>query len=232
MTVKPKTEKRKNDQNRNTLTLGGIIAAAVVVAVLAIFLSSNDTSLAGGGIDYSEIPQERTADGAFVLGNPDAPVTVVAFEDFLCPACQQYQSDIKQFMRDEVVTGNARFEFRMLPISGTSSISFGLAECAEELRPGSFWEAHDIIFDIASSENFDSGSARTFAQRMDMSYNELLNCQGDADQYLTDAALADQVGANSTPTVFFRLADGNLTPSPIGQRPNAAQLSSFIATLQ
>lgn len=231
MTQKTNNEKRKNDQQRNLLVIGGIVAAALVVGIIAIFLSTNDTSLAGGAIDYSEITQGRTSDGGFVLGDPEAPITVVAFEDFLCPACQQYQGELKQFIRDEVLTGNARFEFRMLPISNQSSITFGLAECTAELG-GSFWEAHDIIFDIASSERFDSSSARKFAERIGLPYSDLLDCQATADQYNVDSRLANQVDANSTPTVVFRLADGQLVQSPIGQRPGAAQLSQFVATQQ
>ena len=37
--------------------------------------------------DYAGLSTFRRADGGFVLGEPDAPVTIVAFEDFFCPHC-------------------------------------------------------------------------------------------------------------------------------------------------
>ncbi|MBC7812031.1 MAG: hypothetical protein H7175_12830, partial [Burkholderiales bacterium] len=33
---------------------------------------------------YNGMIAERTADGGFILGDPNAPVTIVAFEDFTC----------------------------------------------------------------------------------------------------------------------------------------------------
>ena len=36
---------------------------------------------------YAGIPRDRTEDGAFILGFEEAPVTLVVFEDFLCPHC-------------------------------------------------------------------------------------------------------------------------------------------------
>src|SRR4051794_33993937 len=40
---------------------------------------------------YSDIPQSRTEDGAFVLGDPDAPITIIEFLDWGCPHCQAYK---------------------------------------------------------------------------------------------------------------------------------------------
>ena len=111
MTVKPKN---KNTDNKNMMIVGGVIVAAIVVAIAVIIMSSQ-SSLGGASIDYSSIPQARQADGGFVLGNPDAPVTIVAFEDFICPHCQAYEPTIDQFISKYVATGLARFEYRFLP---------------------------------------------------------------------------------------------------------------------
>ena len=46
--------------------------------------------------DYSGIPQTRSDDGAFVLGEADAPITIVEFADFLCPHCQTYHATMQK----------------------------------------------------------------------------------------------------------------------------------------
>jgi protein-disulfide isomerase len=179
---------------------------------------------------YADIPQTRTEDGAFILGYPEAAITIVAFEDFLCPHCQNYEPEIQEFIREYVVTRQARFEFRMLPISQLSSVSFGLAECAEELEPGSFWKAHDVLFQIASARQFDESSPRQFAQQMGMSADELLECIKTADQYQIDSALAGQYGeVTGTPSVGWRLHDGELRFDGINRRPSVDELGDFIA---
>ena len=77
------------------LVLGVVVIAVVVVAIIAIALSGAQS---GSEIDYASIPQWRTADGGFVLGNQDAPFTVIEFADFACPHCQEYHPEIQKFL--------------------------------------------------------------------------------------------------------------------------------------
>ena len=229
MTVKPK---RKNSDQQK-LIIGGVIVAAIVVAVVVILLSSQ-SSFSSVSVDYSTIPQERQPDGGFVLGDPDAPITVVAFEDFLCPHCQRYKSTTEQFISEYVATGLARFEYRFLPaVDPTYSRQTAQdAECADILEPGSFWKAHDVLFDIASSSRYNNSSAKTFADRMGLSYTELLECRGDANQIDVDMQLAQQLGATGTPTVLVRYGDSQPQPTQFGQQPTFEQLGLLVQSVQ
>lgn len=222
MTNKVKNSERQMQQ----LIVGGIIAVVIIaIAVFVALQAFNEPA----ELDYSSLHQERTADGAYILGNPEAPITIVAFEDFLCPHCQDYQPQIHEILKQYVVTGKARFEFRMLPISQISPVSFGLAECADEMQPGSFWKAHDTLFRIASTSHFDQSSPRQFAQDMGLDYVELLNCVATADQYQTDAQLAnlyEQI--TGTPSIAWRLNGGDIRFDIINRRPSPAQIGSLI----
>ena len=60
-------------QQRNLTFVVVVGVIAVLAAVAVIIVSSNSASATGR--DYSSIPQSRTADGAFVLGYEDAPIT-------------------------------------------------------------------------------------------------------------------------------------------------------------
>lgn len=229
MTVKPKN---KNSDNKNMMIIGGVVVAAIIVAIAVIMMSSQ-SSLGGVSVDYSAIPQERLADGGFVLGNPEAPVTIVAFEDFLCPHCQAYKSVTSQFIKQYVATGIARFEYRFLPaVDPTySALSAKFAECADILKPGSFWNAHDVMFELASAARFNNSTPRTFAERMDIPYTDLLECSGDeANQVNVDLELARELGATGTPTVMVRYNGSSPQPSPFGQQPSFEQLGVIITT--
>lgn len=222
------TQKAKNDQNnRSLLIIVGVVVAALIGLAAVILLQANS----GTSFNYDGIAMERTEDGAFILGNPDAPVTIVAFEDFLCPHCQTYQPELKQFFADHVATGEARFEFRMLPsVDPTfSGVAFSLAECANEIEDGSFWRAHDTLFNLASSERFSAETSRKFAEQMGMSYSELLECiEGPGKQYETDSQLAgtyDRI--TGTPFVAYRVEGGDLR-FDLSPRPTAGQISSFL----
>ncbi len=194
------------ENNRKTLVIFLATFVVAVGAAIAFIVLSSQQTLGEPGAATSGLYQERLEDGGFILGDPDAPITIVAFEDFLCPHCQRYEPTLKQFIEEYVATGQARFEYRMFTIVNPtfSPLTAQLAECAEELKPGSFWEAHDIMFNITSSSNFAANGARRFAQEIGLSYSELLACTENANQYQVDTQLATQLGATGTPSIFVR----------------------------
>ncbi|MCY4525993.1 MAG: thioredoxin domain-containing protein [Anaerolineaceae bacterium] len=162
--------------------------------------------------DYAGIPQMRGEDGAFILGDPDAPVTIIEFSDFLCPACQRYHETLRQLINDYVVTGQARFEYRMFPVidAVASPLVASLVECSEEQLPGSFWHAHDLMFELVSA-GFHGLTHFTFASRAGLNYEELGVCVNEsANQVVVDSELAQELGVASTPTLMLRYGDGDM----------------------
>lgn len=82
-----------------------------------------------------------------VLGSDSAPVTIVEYADFECPACAQFAvltgPDVKERL---VATGQVRWIFRDFPLEGhrNSPAAHHAAQCAGE--QGRFWEMHDQLF--------------------------------------------------------------------------------------
>lgn len=218
---------KSNQRQQQMILIGGIVAIALIIFAAILILANPST--ASSGIDYSRIHAERLDDGGFILGNPEAPVTVVAFEDFLCSHCRDYQPTVKEFIREYVATGQARFEFRMLPISQQSGLLFSLAECTAIVQddPSTFWHAHDVMFNL-SGTRFEG---KDFADEMDMSYGALLNCANDADQYNTDAVLSQNQSQEitGTPTIVWRLNGGQIRFDVINRRPTIEELASLVA---
>lgn len=191
-----------------------IVIAVVVVAVVAVgvvIAVSGRTNASHA--DYAALPQSRTSDGAFVLGNPDAPVTIIEFADFGCPHCVEYRPEIERFITDYVVPGRAKFEFRMFPTAGGSTTLFAgqLAECIEEQKPGGFWDAYSVLFDVGTTgQYFSDDMGRVLAQRVGIdNYSELLTCSRDANQINTDIEFGRTLGVSGTPAVLVRYDGGN-----------------------
>ena len=188
-----------------------VIVAIVVIAavgVVGVVVISNNSS-AGPSIDYSQIPQSRAEDGAFVLGNPDAPVTLIEFADFVCPHCVSYEPTISQFVQDYVVTGQAKLEYRMFPTAGGDMTRFAgqIAECADDQRPGAFWEAYALLYDMARNGQYNQELGQRVANSLNLSYAELLNCSTNAQQVATDVAFGRAQGVSGTPAVRVRYGD-------------------------
>lgn len=193
-------------QQRGLLIIGAIVVVAVVAVIVIIALGSANT----GNLDLSSIPTSRQTDGAFVLGNPEAPITIVEFADFGCPHCQQYQPEISRFLENYVATGQSKFEYRIFPTAGgdTSVYTGKLLECADEQRVGAFWEGYKLMFQYATSGRYNTDVGRLFATDANLNYSQLLDCSGSATQVNTDIAFGQNNGVTGTPAVMVRYGDG------------------------
>ena len=202
--------KRRSSASSNRqgiLVIGIVVILVVVIAAIAIFLSGNHS----GDVDVSSLPQERAADGGFQLGAPNAPITLVEFADFDCPHCQEYHPTITDYLNNYVVTGKAKFEYRVFPTAGgqLSQYTGQLLECAEEQKAGNFWKGYNLMFDYAFSGRYTQDVGRLLANDENLDYSTLLSCAADATQVQTDVNLGQQLGVTGTPAVMVRYGDGS-----------------------
>ena len=170
---------------------------------------------------YAGMTTFRRQDGGFVLGSPDAPLTIVTFEDFLCPYCQRYQDTVRQFIEKHVRSGQAQFEFRFYPLVNPqfSVASAQIAECIGLLDLGKFWAGHDLLYEFASSGVLGDDAARAIANLIDIDLDELNSCRGGAMQFLIDSHLGQQAGVSGTPAVRGRVNSGAPQVIFAGQQP-------------
>jgi protein-disulfide isomerase len=195
-------------RQRQLIILGAIVATVVLVVGVAVALSG---SRPAADIDFSAIPQSRGEDGAFILGSPDAPITIIEFADYGCPHCQDYHPTMTEFIRRYVATGQAKFEYRTFPTAGGQLTFFTgqISECAEEQRPGGFWEAYKTFFELAMTSQYNDEVGRIAAERMGLNYSELLECTRDAEQVNTDVTFGRNRGVSGTPAIMVRYGDGD-----------------------
>lgn len=203
----------KNKNQQQTLILvGGVVVVAVVLFVAIVVFSQNAVAERSGinfNADDINLTAARTDDGAFVLGNPNAPITIVEFADFACVHCQNYKPTINQFIEEFVVTGKARLEYRLIANLGADSTQYAkLAECAAELsgNNSNFWIAHEELFYYMTSQRMNGDQAgRELARTLNLNYTRLLECTQNADQYVTDGNVSRSSGSTGTPAIRVRL---------------------------
>ncbi|WP_265569904.1 thioredoxin domain-containing protein [Sphingomicrobium nitratireducens] len=95
------------------------------------------------GGDWSEIVS-KTADGGYLMGNPNAPVKLVEYASFTCPHCAEFEeSGMKPLVDTYVKSGRVSFEFRNYvrdPVDVTASL---LARCGAD---SSFFPIGEALF--------------------------------------------------------------------------------------
>ncbi|HYO88637.1 MAG TPA: thioredoxin domain-containing protein, partial [Candidatus Limnocylindrales bacterium] len=197
-----------SSRNRGLVLLGGIVLIAIAAIAVVVLVSNNE--VAATTLDVSQIPFSRGEDGAFILGDPDAPVTIIEFADFACPHCVDYERTIEQFITQYVATGQARLEYRMFPTAGGDLTRFAgqIAECADQQRPGAFWEAYVLLYQMARTGQYNQDLGQKVATQLDLNYAEILNCSTTAQQVATDVAFGRARSISGTPAVMVRFGDG------------------------
>ncbi|EMA36845.1 DsbA family protein [Halobiforma nitratireducens] len=138
-----------------------------------------------GGDDPSE-PSESPAEDdpeppePPVIGDPEADVTVVVYEDFACPACQAFKLNVFPALGEQYLEpGSVRYEHRDFPVIG-SSWSWELPSAAREVfeteGDNAFWAftsrvyehqgsySYEIVEDIADEVGADGADVREAAE--------------------------------------------------------------------
>lgn len=199
-----------NPRQRQMLIIMGAVIAVALVAIVAVIALSGTSA---AEVDYAALEQTELSDGTIVIGDPNAPITIVEFADFACPHCQTYYPTMQRIISEYVTTGQAKFEFRLFPTAGGQQTVFAgqLLDCAEQLQPGSFWRGYDLMWDyINRGIYFSNDLGSTFARDIGVSYSELLNCTSESTRVTTDVALGQNLGVTGTPALAVRYNDGQL----------------------
>lgn len=160
------------------------------------------------------------ADDDAVLGNPDAPVTIVEFSDFQCPYCRRFwQETVPQLKSEYLATGKAKFIYRDFPLSqihpGAMPAAEG-AECAGD--QDRYWDMHDVVFAEQARQGqgtveFGVADIKKWAAEIGLNmpaFNECLDSGKYRQEVEKDYADGANAGVSGTPATFIngRLVTG------------------------
>jgi protein-disulfide isomerase len=161
----------------------------------------------------ADIPQGRGEDGAFILGDPDAPITLIVFEDFACPHCQDYHETIVAFIRDHVATGEARLESRIFPTAGgqLSAAVAQVLECAERQQEGTYWTAYMALYELASARNYEQTPIIGVFEDLGIDIEAMIACAQEVDRVIVDVEYGQALGVRGTPAVMVRIGNDDAT---------------------
>ncbi len=151
-----------------------------------------------------------------ILGNPNAPVTLIEYGDYQCPFCGAFFSQTQpQIVADYVNTGKVRMVFRNFAFLGAESTAAAqAAECSEDQNK--LWAYHDALYagkvaDDAKGGGEDDGFYNRalflkLATQVGLDVPTFTSCL-DSNKYATlvtqEKAAASAAEVNSTPTVLI-----------------------------
>ena len=77
-----------------------------------------------------------------ILGNADAPITIIEYSSLTCPHCAKFHKDTLPDVKDKwVETGKARIVYRHFPLDGLALRAAMVADCMDGERYFTFLDA-------------------------------------------------------------------------------------------
>jgi protein-disulfide isomerase len=138
------------------------------------------------------------------LGPEDAPVTIVEFSDYQCPACTLWHEQIYSQLMAEY-QGKVRFVYRDFPLTQIHPGAQPAAEaanCAGDQEK--YWEYHDALF--SGQYDLSRDGFLNIASDLGLNTTTFASCIDSgkyANEVQTDLQDGINIGVNATPTFYI-----------------------------
>lgn len=198
-------QQRQETRRRNTMY--GVVAGVLVLVIVGGFLWMRSS----GDID---VPAAGSENG-LTIGDPDAPHTIVIYEDFLCPYCGELEATTREGLAQAAEDGRAYVEYRPFVLlsqfgdyseRATNAFAVVLEESGADVAK-SF---HDVLYENqpeeSASEFPDDDQLVAWAVEAGADEGAVRpGIEGMAQQSWVDAATkaADDAGVPGTPYIVL-----------------------------
>jgi protein-disulfide isomerase len=206
---------------RPILLRGSILLATIVLGGVSDYYALKATVNKKEPVDLAEvskifqsttqfaIPKSATSP---IIGSPDAPIQLIVFSSFQCPACKVFASTLDNIHKkfgDKVgisfkhfplsTTCNPRISENMQPQACDAALAAVAAQ-----RQNNFWNFHNLLF----QSNLEADE-KTLVEAAKNSGLDMAKWSTDKQSEAAkisvaeDVNIAYQLGINATPTVFL-----------------------------
>ena len=204
-----------------SLGIGAVIAVACIFfgIMMANMVDTESTQILDE-ITINEIGSIKkptfssfTDNASPVLGDGNAPLTLIEFGDYQCTYCKKFfRETVESILINYVETGKVKMLFKDFivvdgAVGGNDSMNAAnAAHCAND--QGMFWQFHSTLYNNWAGEGtgwVSSEQLNKFANTLELDMDEFSNCVSELKwKKLVNASHDDAValGVTATPTFF------------------------------
>lgn len=156
-------------------------------------------------------PVDVPIDGAYAVGDPNAPITIIEYTDFQCPYCSRhFEQTYPQVKENYIDTGVVYYVFKDFPLTQIhpqAVLAASAARCAGE--QDAYPEMHDVLFTTQSEWSGRSDADTLFNQyaaEMGLDEAQFATCLADGtyeDNIYADLNEGASFGIDGTPAFFL-----------------------------
>lgn len=162
-----------------------------------------------------------------ILGAAEAPITIIEYADFQCPACAAFHQSFKPTLA--AVSDTVRLVFRHFPLVEIHDKALLAAQAAEAAAAqGKFWEMHNVLFEKQaewSPKPLSEFTAvlKNYAQSLGLDvarFERDLTSPAVVARVQRDLESGQAAGVGGTPTVYL---DGQFVPLDVFTQPDIVE---------
>jgi protein-disulfide isomerase len=181
-----------------------VIIALIIVASYLIFTKAPLTQLPGSNTSNQVI--NVNVGNLPPLGNPEAPIKIIEFGDFLCPYCGQAVLSLYPQLEPLINQGKVVVYFRDFVVHPEANPIHNAARCANE--QGKYWEFNKEIFkkfmnreDTTKKEVWQD-LAKSLGINLE-NFNKCIEGNKYSQDIQNDTQYGVNLGVSGTPTFFI-----------------------------
>lgn len=156
-------------------------------------------------------PVEVDTEGAYSIGDEDAPVVMVEFTDYQCPFCSRhFLETFPKIKADYIDTGKVRYVFLDFPLTSIhpqAQLAAEAARCAGD--QGAYLQMHDVLFGRQDEWNGRDDAGQIFngyARELGLNGDVFAGCLAEGKHTAAVQADLEQgiaLGVDGTPAFFI-----------------------------
>jgi protein-disulfide isomerase len=211
-------KKNKNTIHGPSIAVGAAITAICVIVVFSLNLDNTDEQkLIEREIIETEVNMQPVEislstlinNGSPILGNPNAPITLIEFGDFQCHFCNvHFHNTEPALLENFVAVGKVNIIFKDYTIIGKDSVGAAHGtHCAKEQNK--YWEYHSILYNNWAGENNGwAGPQNLLKYANDIQldsklFTECMDSQRYYENIKQSTIDAETLGISGTPAFFI-----------------------------
>ena len=169
--------------------------------------------------------------GSPIMGNPNAPITILEWGDYQCTFCYKFHQNTLDIINEDFIkTGKVKLVFKDFPLNGPDSLlAAEAAYCAEDQEK--YWQYHDELYKNWGGEKtgwITRESLDEFAMTVNLDLDEFNKCL-DEHKYQNKVNLihefGKEIGIDATPS--FLVFNGEKIIKIRGNQPLEVFLKTF-----
>ncbi len=199
-----------NDTSTKIILIGVVVLTGLLITGAVFWGAQPAATPAATAVDAKNVK----TDGEPFIGQANAPVTIIEWSDYQCPACNQFEiSTLPQVIVDYINAGKVKIVFKDFAFIGNDSITGGeYGRAIWKLYPDKYFAWRTAMYNAQDQENAGFGNTASI-DKLDATIPGIDAAKVAADvkanastyQALMDAdkAEAGKLGVNATPSFII-----------------------------